>query len=241
MGYVTAPASAEPLPLLTAHWPTGEGKTPSVSPWGAWITPGWVQAPMGQGSVGAEQRSQRQGPLIAGSNLVSHILLSNFSKFSCFFYTFFRGNVSCLPLPPPKVCVIPSCSLIWLLVVLLFSTICPGKAPLRQPGVLHSRVLYSHFQATPDYFAKRTEREFPSSTHTIYRKYHQMQSFTSKTPYETSSTNFLSLILMKVTVLPLFPSTERLYQNPTIFTLKTFVLTFSVNVFIVSQKILLLG
>lgn len=68
-----------------------------------------------------------------------------------------------------------------------------------------------------------------------------MQSFTSKTPYETSSTNFLSLILMKVTVLPLFPSTERLYQNPTIFTLKTFVLTFSVNVFIVSQKILLLG
>lgn len=63
---------------------------------------------------------------------------------------------------PPKVYVNLSCSLIWLLVVLLFSVICLGKTPLRQPCVFHSSIVYSYFQSTP--------------TQTVLPKRHHMNS-----------------------------------------------------------------
>lgn len=111
------------------------------SPWLGAAAMGWC-------SVWAEQRLQCQGPLISVSNLISHISPVFTNPLVSFTLLFKVTSLTSL-FPPPKVCVISSYSLIWLLIVILFSTICLRKAPLRLPGVFHSSMFYSHFQATP--------------------------------------------------------------------------------------------
>lgn len=117
---------------------------------------------------------------------------------------------------------------------------CLWKVPVWCLPLMHALLSLPGHSRT-DYFAERTPHEFPSSAHTTFVRYHWMQSFTSKTPCTTSFSSSWSHILMRVTVLPSFTSTERLYQNPTFFMLKNFFLTFSLNVFILCQKKLLLS
>lgn len=110
----------------------------------------WLGAgAMGQCSIWAEQSLQCQGPLISVQTWFPTFLSQIFANPLVSFTLLFKVMSLTSPCPPPKVCIIPSYSLIWLLVIILFSIICLRKAPLRLPGVFHSSMVYSHFQATP--------------------------------------------------------------------------------------------